>query len=221
ATNNGQALFLGTDPDSVAHKLYLQHGFRDVNTAGHMAWYARGQTDFESAWFVGKSPEIEQLNWRHWPAATPLFLQSGPGIVRCAPLRMFWSDLVEGPLLPAIETEMKRLAQGQAPAAVVLKYGPTGAVLGMALRQRDQIWPATFTVDVFCHQDYWSRAGDLLDALHLPAGETHVAFGDASCPAKIDALKNAGFAQVAVLPKRIAADRGQIDMADIIQMEKS
>jgi len=220
AGRGGQALFLGTDPDGVPHGIYLQHGFTDVDAAGHMAWYAQGREAFEQAWFAGGAAEVERLCWRHWPAAAPLFLQPGPGVVRCAPLRVFWSELIEGPLLPAIQTELKRRTDGQTPAAVVLGSRRTQAVLGLALWQPDPIWPATCLVDVFCHPEHWGRAGELLAGLPLPEGQTCVAFGDSTCPAKHAALKAAGFSAAAVFPKRIATGRGRAERVDVMQWEK-
>lgn len=220
AARGGKALFLGTDAGSVAHGIYLQHGFADVDTAGHMVWYADGRAAFEKAWFAAGPAEVERLTWRHWPAAAPLFLQPGPGVVRCAPLRMFWQDLVEGPLLPAIQAEGKRAAESQAPAAVVLRAASTQAVLGLALWQWDPVWPETCMVDVFCHATQWGRAGELLAGLTLPPCRRRVAFGDATCPAKQAALEAAGYARIAAFQNGIAAGRGCADGVTIVQMEK-
>lgn len=200
ARRGGEALFLGTNPDGPAYEIYKRHGFADVSLgSGRMAWYARGQEAFDSTWFAGGATRIEPLAWKHWPAAAPLFLRTGPGLVRCAPLRVFGAELIEGPLLPAIQAQLQRQADGQGPCAVVLTAPASQAVLGLALWMPDGQWPSTCVVDVFCHEGHWDQAGAMLEALAFPPGRRLVAYGEASCPAKQAALQAAGFARAGVL----------------------
>ncbi len=213
ARRGGEALFLGTNPDGPAYGIYKQHGFSDVVPgSGHMTWYARGQAAFDAAWFAPGPTRIEPLAWRHWPASAPLFLRPGPGVVRCAPLRVFGAGLIEGPLLPAIQAQQERQAAEQGPCAVVLENSASQAVLGLAVWMFDPVWPATCVVDVFCHEDYWSRGSEMLSALAFPPGRRRVAYGDSSCPPKQAVLQAAGFARAGVLEKWLPgpspADRG-------------
>lgn len=216
----GQALFLGTEPDGVAHGIYMKRGFNDLNSAGHMAWYANGRKSFEETWFADSDGDVERLGWRHWPTSVPLFLLPGPEVIRCMPLRVFWPSLVEGELLPAIQGELKRHDAGDPPAAVVLRSKRSQAVVGMALWQWDSTWPATCVVDVFCHPAYWPRSGELLAALRLPACEKCIAYCDSTCQEKVMALGTAGFQPIAALPQLVAVDRGRTERVDVMLMEK-
>lgn len=217
ARRGGSALFLGTNPDGPAYGIYKRHGFADVSPgSGHMAWYARGQEAFDAAWFAAGEMRIEPLGWKHWPAAVPLFLRNGPGLVRCAPLRVFGAELIEGPLLPAIQTQLQRQAEGQGPCAVALVNPASQAVLGLAAWMPDAQWPTTCVVDVFCHEACWGQAGAMLGALAFPPGRRRVAYGEATCPAKQAVLKAAGFVQVGVLEKWLPGSSPAGDRVDVV-----
>lgn len=221
ARRGGGALFLGTNPDGPAYGIYEQHGFADVDaSSGHMAWYARGQETFDAEWFAAGETKIEPLSWPHWPGAVPLFLRKGPGVVRCAPLRVFSTELVEGPLLPVLHAQSQRQAEGLGPCALALLNPATRAVLGLAVVMPEALWPSTCVVDVFCHEACWDRAGELLAALSLPPCRRVVAYGDPTCPPKQAALQAAGFAQAAVLEKWLPGGSIHPGPVDVVQFAR-
>jgi GNAT superfamily N-acetyltransferase len=202
----GQALFLGTGPDSVAYRMYAGFGFQPIEPhSGYMAYYQHDQAAFEAAYFADAPLIVEALAWPHWPASVALFLGDFPGLVRCAPLQLIGRQSSEGALLPALLEAEQRQAEQAPPTTIVLRNQATGAVMGLATWRWDAIWPETCLVDLYCHPQAWSHAAALLAALELPAAESYLAYADAGCPAKVQVLNAAGFRQTTQLPRRIRA----------------
>lgn len=217
----GQALFLGTGPGSVAYRMYAGFGFQPIKPhSGYMAYYRQDQATFEANYFTTASLVVEPLTWRHWPTSVPFFLGDFPGLVRCAPLQLVGRQSSEGALLPALIESEERQREQTAPNTVVLRNQSTHAVMGLAAWRWDPLWPETCLVDLYCHPQVWSQAGDLLAALELPAADSYLAYVDEGWAAKVHALNAAGFRQTARLPRRIRTQATGEIAIDVLVFEK-
>ena len=209
----GRALFLSTSPDNPAFALYARYGFAAVEPqSGAMACAFQGMETFEAGYFAPGEVHIEPLGWPHWPTAPALFMADIPGIIRCAPLGLIGRKSPEGALLPWI----RQKSAGQ----VVVAAKPNGAVVGLAAWDHDSLSADSIGVDVFCHPHFWSQAAPLLAAVLARAPRSRrVASADSDCPAKLAALRAAGFQVAATWPRRLAADAAATRFADLVMLE--
>ncbi|MCE9613033.1 MAG: GNAT family N-acetyltransferase [Lentisphaerae bacterium] len=195
----GRYLTLGTGFETPPYNIYKKFGFVGVESHnGHMTYCNGPVNAFMDEYFAPCKAVIEPISWKHWPGTTVLFLSDAPGVIRMAPERVFGRVSTEGPLLHVIRDRVKPngLTRGHA-----LVNPDTGAVLGIAVWNWDKLWTGTLVIDVFCHPRFWNRAPDLLKALELAPDERHLAYADALCPQKRDALESVGFKVVTTLPK--------------------
>lgn len=213
----GQALFLGTEFDTPPYHIYRGFGFEGVEPGSdYMTYYAESREAFDAAWFGESEAVVEPLGWKHWPASPPLFVGDFPGRVRCAPYGILGRISSEKGVLQAIQAGR----DGREVPAAALRSLRTNAVLGLAAWAEDPLWPGTTVVDVYCHPRRWDRAGELLDALKRPAARRCVAYCDEGFAEKRAALEAWGFKQVAMLPRRLAADPLGTDYLDVAVLEK-
>jgi len=220
AKRGGQALFLGTEVDSTAYRMYATFGFSDVaEKSGYMAYYRKPQPEFEATYFAPGQAEIQPLSWRHWPASAPLFLGDYPGLVRCAPLQMFGQSSSEGAFLPALIEATQRQQEGQSPKVLALCNPATGAVVALAAWSWHPLWPDVCLVDCTSHPNFWPASGELLHALQLPAADHTIAYVDVGNQAKSALFTQAGFKPMATLPRWLATDPSKQSWADVIMME--
>ncbi|MEZ4860008.1 MAG: hypothetical protein R3C14_01815 [Caldilineaceae bacterium] len=221
AARNGRALYLGTGYDSVPYHLYAKHGFQGIAPAsGYMAYYRAAQADFDAAYFAPGEAVIEPLDWRHWPAAAPLFIGDFPGLVRCAPLQLIGRESPEGPFLPALLKAEERAQRGRTPTTFALRHAVTNAVVGLATCDWHPLWPETRLLDLYCHPNFWHYAPALLEALPFTADQRLIAYADQGCPAKLQTLAAVGFKTTATLPQWIATDALQSNWADVLVLTK-
>jgi len=217
----GRALFLGTGFDSHPYRMYERFGFRGIEPrSGYMAYYAPTREAFEAEYFAPGEAELLPVDWPHWPASAALFVGDFPGRVRCAPLRLFGRASTEGPLLPLLRGNIERRQKGQPPAGLALQANQSTAVVGLAAWGWDPLWPDTCLLDVWCHPAWWDRAAELLGALELPEADRCIAYGDSACEAKLEVLRAAGFRQIGVLPRWLAADRARSGFVDVVAFER-
>lgn len=219
----GRALFLGTGFDSPAYHIYRRFGFESIAAgSGQMACYTTSGEQFDSEYFAPAPSEIQELDWRHWPASPALFMGPFPGAVRCAPLQLVGRRSTEGSLLPLIRSERARRSGGDdvSPRALALVNTATTAVLGLAVRRAHSLWPETELVDVYCHPDAWPAAGDLLAGVLSGAAAWCVAYTDAACGAKADVLSAAGFVEAARLAQWLAVDQTDSTRLDVTVWQK-
>jgi GNAT superfamily N-acetyltransferase len=219
----GQALYLGTGYGSPAYHIYRAHGFESVEPeSGCMAAFTASPDIFHKAWFAPGPVAVRPLQWPHWPASPPLFVGDWPGAARCVPFRILGRQSTEGPALDRLKRESDSRDAGEAAVtSAVLEQAETSAVVGLSALGADPLWPRTVVVDVYCHPAFWGGAADLLQALDLPSAERYIAYSDAACPEKANALSASGFSQVALLPSRIAADRARTRLLDVTMWQKS
>ncbi len=214
----GRLLTLATGFETPPYQIYKKFGFVGVEDQnGHM-WYAREPLDAVlDAYFEPCDAVIEPVGWKHWPMAPVLFLSDVPGVVRMAPERVFGRVTTEGPLIHVIRDRFKPNGpiRGQA-----LVNPATGAVLGVAAWNWDKLWTGTLVLDVFCHPRFWHRAPDLLNALALAEDERHLAYVDAHCPAKREALEAVGFRAVTTLPDWQRINWGSAARVDVTLMQR-
>lgn len=218
----GKALYLGTGFDTPPYHIYRKNGFEGIeDKSGRMEYYATSKQQFEAIYFSNGATEIQGVDWLHWPSSPALFLGDFPGVIRCAPLRLVGRNSTEGALLPLIRDGKKWRREGKKPHTQVLRNKQSTAVVGLATWDWDPLWPDTCLVDVYCHPNYWEKAGNLLAALPLPDADRYLAYGDSGCRAKHNVLEAAGFRQTATFVKRIAVDKGKTDFANVLVWEKS
>ena len=217
----GRAVFLSTDFDSPPWRYYLRRGFVPVETgSGHMAFYASSQNEFERQWFCAESAVVEPLDWRHWPAAAPLFLGAPGGIARLIGSSLLGRMSGEGPLLSLLHRQSQRHPTDQSPTASVLRAENSPAVLGLASRHPHPLWPDVEILDVFCHPSWWDRANDLVRSLQGRRGVRTLAYCDALQTEKRFLLEPTGFQEIARLPRWLrpsAKDAPPIDVSLLLQ----
>lgn len=218
----GRALFLGTGFDSVPYQMYARYGFSAVEPqSGYMAWYASSRDAFESTYFAGAETLIEPLAWTHWPASAALFLGGDACVVRCAPMRLVGRVSTEGALLPLLRAADQERASGGQARAASLCNAQTSAVVGFAAWGWHPLWPDNCLLDVYCHPNYWAKAGDLLDALSLPDAGRYTAYCDAECERKTAALLGFGFRRTAMLKKWVPGAEAKTSYRDVAVFEKT
>jgi hypothetical protein len=221
-SRQGKALFLETEFDSGAYRIYERFGFRSVEPkSGYMDWYAKSRERFEAAYFKRGETEIQVLGWRHWPSSAALFMGDFPCILRCAPLKLIGRRLTETPFLPLLRDGERRQEAGLKSRAVALYNQATTAVVGFAAWDWHPLWEDTCLVDVFCHPDYWDEAGNLFKNLSLPDGARYIAYSDIDCNHKARVLLEAGFERTAVLKKRVPGTMAKTSFLDVELFEKT
>jgi GNAT superfamily N-acetyltransferase len=217
----GKALFLGTDPGSLAWHCYRRRGFVPLEVdSGTMAWHRASPTEFDRDWFDAAEAAAEPLAWPHWPASAPLFLVAGGGAARLVGSPLFGRSLPEGPLLPLLRAQSVREPSAP-PAAVVLRSRGSAAVLGFACRSPHPLWPETEILDVSCHPRWWQCAPDMLAALRVPPASDvrTLAFCDELQREKRALFVAAGFRELARLPgwlRRGVRDSRRVDVSMLL-----
>jgi GNAT superfamily N-acetyltransferase len=218
----GRALFLGTGFDSPPYHMYESCGFRGIEPkSGQMDYYSASKDGFEAEYFAPDDADVVPVGWRHWPASPALFVGAFPGVVRCAPLRLFGRTSTEGALLSLLRDQERRRQEGQGPRAMALQSRGSTAVIGLAVWDWHPLWPDACLLDVYCHPNFWDRAGEMLDALKMPEeADRWLAFADTTCGDKMRVLRAAGFRRRATLKNWLAADRAKTACVDAVVFEK-
>jgi hypothetical protein len=217
----GKALFLGTGFESSAYRIYARHGFQGIeDKSGYMQYCAGTREAFDAAWFARRPVEIEPLAMSHWPILAPLFAGSFQGQVRCAPLGIIGRNTGEGYILRALY-DNRLPVEGRSPSALVLRSKPGGAPVGFAAYGNHPIWSELCLVDIFCHPDFWDRAGDLLASLSLPPTAHFVTYADVGWTDKDHLLHQAGFRQTAVLKRWAPRNAARTSFVDVAVYEKA
>ena len=212
----GRALYLNTG-SPVARAIYERFGFNRVEPESSlMHYFGDAPVRFEAAYFRGEG-EIRPLTWRHWPAACPLFAGNSSAVVRAASLKLFGRCTPEGAFLPLLK-EMEDSPEMDHKACVLELE--TGAVTGMATWGPHPLWPDTCIVDIYCHECYWERAGDLLASVILPDSSRYIGYADASCPQQGVAFETFGFQKRATLPNWLPTSVERQESADIVVYTK-
>jgi hypothetical protein len=213
----GMALFLYTGYDTHPYHLYREYGFQGIeDQSGQMEHYRGSRQAFYDAWFVPGRSVIEPLTWRHWASAPPLFMGDFPGVIRCEPVSLQGRTSNETAMLPLLHHE----AEKQQITAMALRHKDTDAVLGIAAWRMSNTEPGTCITDVYCHPDFWNRAGDLLASLPLPDAEKYLALADIDGPRKAEVLEKAGYRSTYVCPSAAFKDAAKTKPLDVMVFEK-
>ena len=219
--HNGRSLFLGTDYDSPAYHIYRRSGFKSVEDCGGcMAWYASSPDQFDAAHFADGPTTIEPIDWPHWPVSAALGLCDSPGVVRFASMHLFGRNTTEGTVLGVLRRQQER-GPDAPPCAMVLSQTASTTVVGISTWDWHPLWPDTCIVDVYCHAQHWRRAGELLEALSLPAAGRCVAYADPICAERRDVLTAAGFQPISTMPQRLAANATGTQLVDVLALERA
>lgn len=214
----GQALYLSTGFNSNAFRIYARRGFEPVEpNSGVMSFFSASRSQFESAYFAPGAASVAPLDWAAWASGSALFAGGFAGVVRNVAHRLLGRDLTEQALLYALRDEQQRHErgeQGEEPRVLVLRK-PNAAVVGLASWGPHPMWPGAALLDVYCHPNFWNRAGDLLSALAIPRTQRLIAYADTEDESKARALEAAGFRRVATLPQWVDADSLQTRRHDV------
>lgn len=221
-SRGGQMLLLGTGYDSHPYHLYAKNGFVGLEpTSGYMAYYADSEDAFYRRWFTDGEAVVEQLTWRHWPGAIPLFSAPNPVTVRSMGMRATGRYSVEGPMIPMLEDEhVTRPKMGLGTRTAVLEIKETGAVAGLASYGRNPLWRGAWTVDLFCHPDHWDRGRELYEAMEIQPAERLLAYCDAGFEPKEKVLREVGFEPLVTYKDRVAVDHARTRYVDVTEWEK-
>ncbi len=221
ARRGGRALFLGTEYDSVAYKMYQRFGFERVEPeSGYMTYYSGSEQTFNGEMFRASPVDVEALVWHHWPMMQPLFMGGWPGAVRMIAFGLKGRMIAEEEPLVMIQTNQQREMRGETPNTFALRSRASQAVVGVASLNWHPLWQTGYLLDIYCHPDFWNRAPALIDALEFATGAPVMVYGDSTCPQKIDLLKQHGFTQQASLPHWINIDTAKSVKADLIVLTK-
>jgi hypothetical protein len=216
----GRALFLGTGFESPAYRIYACHGFQGIEEkSGYMQYYVSTREEFEASWFARAATETEPLAMTHWPTLAPLFAGDFQGQVRCARLGIIGRSSGEGHILRALYDDRLPI-EGREPSTLVVRSRQSGAPVGFAAYGSHPIWAELRLIDVFCHPDFWDRAGDLLASLPLPPSGHFIAYADVGWTGKDRTLRRAGYRQTAVLARRAPQTSAKTAFVDVAVYEK-
>jgi GNAT superfamily N-acetyltransferase len=220
-SRGGQALFLGTGYDTHPYHLYAKNGFVGLMPMdGTMAYYSDSEASFYQGYFSGRAT-VERLGWPHWSASVPLFTGEFDGIVRSHVMGNFGRASTEGPMIPMERDELSRKEDGKGARSAVLEIAETGAVAGFATSGRNNLWPGSQIVDLYCHPDYWEQGEDLLESIEIPSADRQLAYCDTGLEAKETILRAAGFTPVATYKNRVAVDVERTRFIDVTEWERA
>jgi len=218
---DGRALYLGTGYDGHPYRMYAKNGFAGFEPrSGYMGYYTNSEEHFYKAYFEGTAV-IEKLDWPNWPASIPLFAGNFPGTVRSIVMGATGRYSTEGPMIPLQRDETQRPEMGLGTRTAILKIPETGAVAGLATYGANPLWRGSWTVDLYCHPNYWEQGDDLLAAVEIQPAERLLAYCDAGFEPKERILKRAGFEPVVTYRKRVAADYARTRHVDVTEWQKT
>lgn len=213
---NGRALVLGTGYDSPAYHIYNSYGFESIEpNSGTMIYYPDSPQNLEDTFLAAGPTTLQRLNPKHYPVAPLLFLHTSPGLVRLVSSKIFGRASSESPFIPLLKDELERQAENQPTRTAILLQEETEAVVGCATTSRDQTWPNTCVVDLYCLPHFWNSANELLNFMHWPTADQYVAYCDAGFLQKEEALQTAGFTKCATLPNWLSQNRATNARVDI------
>lgn len=210
ASRNGKALYLYTDYESAAYRMYERFGFRSVvHGSGHMGWFAEEKEDFERDLFRASATANTALGWPQWNTAPALFMAPSTGIVRVARFGIFGQRSPQADFLPFVL--QKQTAEDPEERFLVLETKASKVVVGVGIIGPHPIWEDVALLDVFCHDDYWDGAGGLLSQLDLPRNKHLVAYSDTESTRKNELLKEVGLHETSTLANRLRRGEGWFD----------
>lgn len=187
----GQAIFLGTEFDSVAWHFYRRHGFIPIEPgSGYMGWW---------------------LDWPHWISTAPLFLIPMGGTVRLANCGLWGRMSSERPLLQFLREQ----SDPQPAMAYLARLGNSAAVVGFSCRRPHPLWPIAGIIDLFCHPHRCHCAQELLPCLPITKGQRTLAYSDAQQLEKRTALAAAGFREVTQPSQGLPPAANHTDRIDV------
>lgn len=200
-SRGGGLLLLGTGYDTPPFHIYERFGFRGIVGRSGCMRYA-SQEDFEEHYYAPGEVSVRPTQWKDWPGANLLTVQAGDDVLRSVAFRLFGRCSFEEGFLHLMwgpEEDTRRRAWSAESAS--------GAVVGLAMLSPDgRFRGGVYLLDLIVQANFWAQAGRLLEAVRWPQAKVQC-YTDLGCEAKVSALKNAGFAQEALL-------RGQLQVGD-------
>jgi GNAT superfamily N-acetyltransferase/RimJ/RimL family protein N-acetyltransferase len=208
---NGRSLVLGTGYDSPAWHIYKRFGFEPMYPeSGAMEWYAEDIDSFETDHFAPGAASVRPIDWRDWSGLSTLTCGRSGSKLRLVSLEVYNRYSMEHAFLDAY----RRVLEGREVRGAAIESEATGATVGAALIMSDHRFPGTSILDLFVHPAFAERSSELLGALPANAkGGKIQAFAEPDDTAKVQALKEAGFREEAILRNQVKLDTG---MADVV-----
>jgi GNAT superfamily N-acetyltransferase len=209
-----QILTLSTGFDSHPYWIYHRHGFRSiVPENGHMIWSA-ASGNVERYWAYHRGT-IRPARWDDWGHLS--LLMERPADAQEEQPRSFYFHLLErgsmeGPYLTLRATMHRDPTIRASVLEAVTPEGVPGAIAGIAVAAPEPNSFSALRLLDFTIQPRWQdQTIQLIRATLDNAGPT-VAYANETDAPRADALKSAGFAQCAVLPRWLQTTNGVRDV---------
>ena len=203
----GGLLLLGTGYQSPPFRIYESFGFRGILGESGCMRYA-SEENFEEKYYAPGDLSVREVRWEDWPAADLLTSQPGADVLRSVAFHLFGESSFEEGFLHL----KKGLDEDERRRAWVANT-TSGALVGLGLLTPDvRFRGSVHLLDLILHKNSWGQAGTILDAVAWPDAKVQC-YTDLGCPAKVEALKAAGFTQEALLARQLAWAGGLLDVA--------
>lgn len=202
ASRGGLAMWLGTDFDSTAYRVYQQFGYRPIRPgSGLMAWFAPGgAAELDRRFAPGQATRVRPVGWPDYATLNALSARATGSPQRSTILPVCGQTIVEESLLGVLRDP----EHGHGPIGMKVLVTDRDWPVGWAITQADLAGrlapqPAEhppIVLDVFAHPGYESAYADLIASADLPANGPVVSLVDSCDAARQAALAAAGFASV-------------------------
>jgi len=201
----GRAMYLGTEYEGPAFRIYQEFGFRAIGEGGAMVWAP--DDGYPDSFFVQGPVQVRPAQWGDWPLLTALYQREEGWDLRGYILGHFGHSSYESAFCRVEEL----IDAGKAEQSTVLQIEETGAVAGHAFLGKDEKWPdGPWVLDFFVHPLFTERTGELLQAIEFPAGRKVQAYCDEAAEDRAEALRGAGFSLEATLRGQYSTKDGRL-----------
>ncbi len=203
AAENGRAMYLGTDHEDLAFRIYLSLGFRPIGSTGSMVWIL--DENYPDDFFVPGKVRVRPVEWSDWPLLTALYQVQSGWDLRGYVFGQFGHSSYEGTYCKLREW----MAADKAQQVTALECVETGAIVGHAFVARDEKWPyGPHLLEFFVHPLFLDHATRLLDAIDLPPETKIQAYCDGAARDRAEILQALGFSLEATLPLQYRTKAG-------------
>lgn len=167
----GRALYLNTGYDSAPFHIYQRHGYRPIPEAPGAMWWSPEVWSPSSLWDDLGRVKVCELQWRHWPSANALMLETFLPTVRNVTYSKYGSGNAEATFL-RIMLELQDKGNRLQARAIESRAGHLAGLATLAPERRWGGVSTTFVFDLCVHPEVGDISDDLADEFEWPA--THV-----------------------------------------------
>lgn len=188
----GRALYLGTTYNSPAYRLYQKYGFVGSEPqGGAMYYFTHGQETFEAEVFQPAAVTLESFAYKHWPSLSALAMKKHPTMLRILGMDITEALSSEAGSLPFLMAMHENNRSFDAQLAI---SNVSHVPVAIACRRLEPSFGSQVDLlDVFAAQGHEKHIPLLVESLKLDQNRKAICYADAAWPAKIEALKRAGF----------------------------